>query len=90
VDFVAVFSKKEFKTGDEVPISIIGMLIREDGDHKMLAKDDTISEESFQELPEELQKVMLDFHGFKHKITSIEDKESALKYLEGTVKVFEN
>jgi inorganic pyrophosphatase len=81
---VAVFSNKEFKTGDEVAVSIIGMFIREDGDHKVLARDESFEAEAFEDLPPDLQKVMLDFHGFKHKITSIENKESALKYLAGT------
>lgn len=80
-----IFSNKDFKTGDEVSITVFGILKREDGDQKVLAHDDTVSFDSFESLPTDLQKVTTDFHGFKHKIVSIEDKHSAESYVESTV-----
>lgn len=82
---VLVFSEKEFKTGEEVSITVFGILKREDGDQKVLAHDDTVSYKSFGDLSPDLQKVTTDFHGFKHKIVSIEDKNSAELYVQGTV-----
>lgn len=81
---VLVFSNNEYKTGDEMPVTIVGIITREDGDQKLIAHDDSMVFDSFEDLPEELRKVTLDFHGFKSPIISVEGKEAALKYLEGT------
>jgi len=82
---VLIFSNKEFKTGDEATVTLFGILKREDGDQKVLAHDETVSYDSFQNLDPELQKVTLDFHGSKHKITSIEEKAVAEEYVKATV-----
>ena len=79
---VMVFSTKEFKTGDSVSVTPFATMIREDGDHKTLAHDDTMQVNSWEEVPVEMQKTLMDFNGFKLPIIRIENKEDTIKYLE--------
>ena len=48
---VLVFSNKEYKTGDEMDVTIFGLMNRDDGDHKILAVDATIDYKSFDDIP---------------------------------------
>ena len=80
---VIVFSKNKYKTGDNINIEILGMLTREDEDHKILAKDNTVIFESFLEIPPEERRLFLDYFGYKSKITAVDNKDVALKYLSG-------
>ena len=79
---VIIFSNKEYKTGDELKVSIIGMIIRDDGDHKIIARDNDSTISTISDIPADEWKLILDFFGCKHKITSVEEKEKALEYLE--------
>ncbi len=79
---VIVFSNKEYKTGDVCTIKIIGMLTREDGDHKVVAVDDSRDLKSFDDLGAEEKKLVLDFMGYKSKIVSIDTKEVAEAYVQ--------
>ena len=78
---VIIFSKNKYKTGDKIGIKIFGMFTREDGDHKILARDNSVVFENFIELPSEERQLLLDYFGYKSKITAVDDKETALKYL---------
>ncbi len=75
---VLVFSNKDFKTGDQVEIKVIGMITRADGDHKIIAIDETVDDEVFNSLPEQEKKLILDYFGYKSPIISIDSKESAI------------
>lgn len=79
---VLIFSKNEYKTEDKVAIRPIGMMIRADGDHKVIATDDTVDYQSFTDAPADEQKKVLDFNGFKHPITSMINAEETVKFLE--------
>ena len=79
---VMVVSNNEFKTEDTVEITPFAMMVREDGDYKVLAHDDTVQVNSFDVLPSDLQKILLDFNGFKLPIVEIKNQEDTLKYLE--------
>ena len=75
-----ILSESTFKTGDQVEVEVFGILMREDGDHKVLAKDSTVSFQSFDELDN--KKLLLDYFGFKSRVISIGDKNVAKKYLD--------
>ena len=79
---VLVFSNYFYKTGDEIQIKIIGMLNREDGDHKVIAVDSTIPINSFNEISSGEKELILKYFGYKSKIISINDEKTALKYIE--------
>ena len=84
---VMVFSEKEFKTEDSVEVTPFAMMVREemvreDGDHKVLAHDDTLQINSFEDLPETDRKTLMDFNGFKLPIVKVENAEDTIKYIE--------
>ena len=83
---VMVFSKNSHKTGDTLEVFIDGILKREDGDHKIIAHDDSWKDFSFDILPESEKKLVLDYMGYKAKITSIEDNERAIDYIQESFK----
>lgn len=79
---VMVFSNREFKTEGSVEVFPFAMMVRQDGDYKVLAHDDTVSYNSFDEVPIEMQKILMDFNGFKLPIVEIKDKEATILYLD--------
>ncbi len=79
---VMVFSEREFKTEDSVEVTPFAMMVRSDGDHKVLAHDDTVTYDSWDDVPPVMQKILMDFNGFKLPITSVEDKEKTILYLQ--------
>ncbi|MBX4189466.1 inorganic diphosphatase [Candidatus Parcubacteria bacterium] len=81
---VIVFSEKQLHTGDEIDISIIGLLNRKDGDHKVIGADDSMQYQNFLEVPESERSLILDYFSYTHQIT-IEDQVKALEYLAQTL-----
>ncbi len=79
---VTVFSEKEFKTEDSVAIIPFAMMMREDGDYKVLAHDETVTIDSWDHVPEEVQKILMEFNGFKLPIIEIKGKDETIAYLE--------
>ncbi len=79
---VMVFSEKEYKTQDSMEITPFAMMVREDGDFKVLAHDDTVAINSWEEVPADMQKTLMDFNGFKLPIVEIKNQEDTLDYLE--------
>ncbi len=82
---VLIFSTKSYKTGDKVEIDIFGMLNREDGDHKVLATDDSMATNTFDEMSVDTRNLILEYFGHKSKVISVDTKETALKYVEKSV-----
>lgn len=80
VDLI-IFSNKSYKSEDRTEIEIIGMLNRKDGDHKVIAVDDSVSIKDFNDVNKEEQKLILDYFGYKSEIISIDDKEKTLEYV---------
>lgn len=78
---VIIFSNKHHKTGDEIDVEIIGLFNREDGDHKVIAIDESVSYKEFLEVPAVERNLILNYFGYKHGIM-VEDKIKATKYLE--------
>ncbi|MDP1759934.1 MAG: inorganic diphosphatase [Candidatus Woesebacteria bacterium] len=78
---VIVFSNKKYETGDRVKVGVIGLLNREDVDHKVIATDDSVAYKSFSEVPLQDRNLILDYFSHTHQIT-IEDATKALEYLD--------
>ena len=79
---VIVFSNKKYKTGDEFSIEILGMIVRDDGDNKIIAKDVDCTISTISDIPRDEWRLILEFFGYKHNIISVEEREKALEYLE--------
>lgn len=78
---VMVFSENELKTEESVEVTPFAIMVRQDGDYKILAHDNTMVFISFDEIPIETQKILLEFNGFKLPIIEIKNKEEAILYL---------
>ncbi len=79
---VMVFSEKEYNTGDSFDVTPFAMMMREDGDFKVLAHDDTMQINSWDEVPTDMQKTLMEFNGFKLPIVEVKNAEETIKYLE--------
>ena len=79
---VMIFSTSDFETGDSVEVVPFAMMVRADGDYKVLAHDNTISYTSFDEIPADMQKTLMDFNGFKLPIIEIKNAEDSIAYIE--------
>src|ERR1700733_12566076 len=84
---VIIFSKNSYNTGDKIDIEILGMLTREDGDNKIIARDNSETDSVFSNLPNSKQKLIFDYIGYKSPITSVGDKEEALEYIKTSLLV---
>lgn len=78
---VIIFSKNNYKTGDKVEIEILGMLIREDGDNKVIARDNSEVDSIFEDLAESERKLIIDYIGYKSPIVHIDSKLNTLEYI---------
>lgn len=82
---VMVFSEKEFKTEDSVEVIPFAIMVRQDGDYKVLAHDNTVILNSFEEISVDMQKTLMEFNGFKLPIVEIKNKEEAILYLDNNM-----
>lgn len=78
---VMVFSTRDLKTEDTIAITPFAMMVRSDGDHKVLAHDETLTINDWSEVDPELQKTLLEFNGFKLPIVEVQNKEKTLEYI---------
>ena len=80
---VIVFSKNAAGIGQEINIRPIALLQREDGDDKVVAVDATIpGAKEWEDVPERERKLVKEFFGYKSKLTGVDGKEEAEKYIE--------
>lgn len=79
---VMIFSSKEFKTEDTVEVTPFAMMMREDGDFKVLAHDDTMQINSWDEISADMQKTLMEFNGFKLPIVEVKNAEETIRYIE--------
>lgn len=82
---VIIFSNRQYETGDETMVEIMGMLAREDGDHKLLSTDGSAGIVNFSEVPVQERNLILEYFGYKSKIVSVDSSEIARTYLEECV-----
>lgn len=78
---VIIFSSQPCNTGDTLDVEIIGMLTRKDGDHKLIATDESSGVKDFEDILPEERNLILRYFGYKSEIISIDTKEKALEYL---------
>ncbi len=79
---VLILSKKQFGVGNKVNIFPIALLLRDDGDDKIIAVDDEHSPlKAWEDVPEKDRALILEFFGYNHKIVEIEDADTAEAYL---------
>ena len=86
---VLVFSQKTYNTGDRVEVEILGMFVREDGDHKIIARDDSEVNSVFEKLSEIDRKLIMDYFGYKSPITFVDSKDNAILYLKNSATVID-
>lgn len=84
---VIILSKRSYNTGDKVDIEILGMITRQDGDNKIIARDNSETDSVFDKLSETDRVLILDYFGYKSPITSIDTKAEALEYCKQRSKV---
>jgi inorganic pyrophosphatase len=83
---VMVFSNKDLKTEDSTEITPFAMMMREDGDYKVLAHDETVQINSWEEVPEDMKKILMDFNGFKLPIVAVKNTDDTIAYIESVKK----
>ncbi len=77
-----ILSSEIYNTGDVVEVSVIGMLKRKDGDHKVIVVDNSVGIENFTEIEAQEKDLILKYFGYKSEIISIATKEKALDYVQ--------
>jgi inorganic pyrophosphatase len=82
---VIILSNNKYETGDEVGVNTLGILKRDDNDHKIIAIDDTMPYKDFREVPEDERRLILDYFAFRHKEITVGDKQEAEAYLLDTM-----
>lgn len=80
---VLVYSEKNFKIGDVTKVTPIAILTREDGDHKIMAVDDTVKKrlKEWGDISYEERDLILRYFGYKSPIKSIEGRNAAIDYI---------
>jgi inorganic pyrophosphatase len=77
-----IFSEKDFKTGNIVEIIPIALILREDGDDKIVVIDEMVENiKEWDDVDEKEKKLILDYFGFRHKIISVKNSKSAVEYI---------
>ena len=78
---VLVFSKRNFIVGEKVDVEIFGCIKRADGDHKILASDESVLIEKWTDVSDEERELVLKFFGYNHPIILVEGKTEAEEYV---------
>ncbi len=79
---VLVISQNKFSVGQTVEVTPIALILRDDGDDKIVAVDSTVvAVEKWADLSTGDQKMLLDFFGYRHRILSVENATEANQYI---------
>jgi inorganic pyrophosphatase len=80
---VLVYSKKDFGVGERITATPIGIMTREDGDHKVVAVDDTMSARirKWEDIPSEERDLLTRYFGHKSPIISVGGARAAIDYI---------
>ena len=88
---VLVLSEKLLTVGQEIEVEPIALILREDGDDKVVAVDETKSSvKTWHDIRGEERMLIESFFSYHHKFRSIENAESAHKYIENGRKQFQS
>jgi inorganic pyrophosphatase len=80
---VLVLSEKDFKVGEEVDVRPIALIVRADGDDKVVAVDETQDLlQDWTDIEEDTRSMIETFFSYHHPILSIENAAVAKDYVE--------
>jgi inorganic pyrophosphatase len=81
---VLIISDKKLKIGEQLDVYPIALIMRADGDDKIVATDSTTFNKykEWQDIAESKRKLISDFFSCHYKILSIKDSKKAKEYLE--------
>lgn len=86
---VLVLSNKVLSVAQEVEVEPIALIVRDDGDNKVVAIDDSISDiKEWGDIPESERELIEQFFSYHHKILAIENLETTNQYIENGYKQF--
>lgn len=78
---VLVFSNKDFGIGESIDVTPFAMFVREDGDHKVISRDETFPLEKWKDISLVERELLLEFFGYKSKIKEIVEKNKTEEYI---------
>lgn len=81
---IVLFSNKEYLSSEKVVVFPIGIIIRSDKDHKVLAVDDSLQKSitDLKDIPDSRMKPVLRFFGAVYPIVDLKGKREALEYID--------
>ncbi len=80
---ILIYSKKDFVIGEITNAIPIALITIEDGDHKVVAVDETTKDiRRWEDIPADEKDLILRYFGYKSPIKSISGKEEAKEYIE--------
>ncbi len=86
---ILVLSDEMLRVGQKIEVEPIALINREDGDDKIVATDETRrSVKKWNDIPENERELIESFFSYHHKFRSIDDAETARKYVETGYKQF--
>ncbi len=86
---VLILSNKVLSVAQEVEVEPIALIVRDDGDNKVVAIDDSISDiKEWNDVSESERELIEQFFSYHHKILAIENLEVTKQYIENGYKQF--
>jgi len=83
---ILVLSDNETEVGQEIEVEPIALILREDGDDKVVATDGTRGMiRNWDDIPETERGLIKEFFGHNHRILSVENAETAKRYIEKSI-----
>lgn len=80
---VLVYSKHNFKVGEKSHATPIAFMTRGDGDHKVIAVDDTTSLKvrTWEDIPSLERELITKYFGYKAPVIKVEGAQTAIDYI---------
>lgn len=86
---VLILSNKILSVAQEIEVEPIALMVRDDGDNKVVAIDDSISDiKEWKDISESERDLIEQFFSYHHKILAIENLEVTKQYIENGYKQF--
>ena len=85
---ILIFSDKDLEVGEEIEVEPIALIIRADGDDKVIAVDDSVNLKSWPDVPAGERELIEKFFSYHHEFKSIQDAALAKQYVEDGYKQF--
>jgi len=86
---VLILSNNILEVAQEVEVEPIALIVRDDGDNKVVAIDNSIFDiKEWKDIPENERELIEQFFSYHHKITAIENLDITKQYIENGYKQF--